>query len=59
MMAARQCAKDMKEWRALVHIYMIEIHIDAWFLFSFKPLSRGLVAYHLDAVGCRYIMRLG
>ena len=30
--AARQCAKDQKEWRALAHMYLNEFHaaIFAW-----------------------------
>ena len=38
--AARQCAKDRKEWGSLVHMKMIEIHsaIFAWFPSSFVPL---------------------
>ena len=46
--AARQCAKDRKEWRALVHMYKLnEFHaaIFAWLaLCSFGPPSRALVA---------------
>ena len=33
--AARQCAKDRKEWRTLLHMQLIEIH--AAILFSDRP----------------------
>ena len=36
--AARQCAKDRKEWTTLVHMWMIEFH-------------RASVAYHLKRGG--------
>ena len=42
--AARQCEKDRKEWRALLDMYK-------WFLCSFEPSSRALVAYHLERGG--------
>ena len=43
--AARQCAKDRKEWRALVHMQLNEFHVAifALSLCSFGPPSRALV----------------
>ena len=51
--AVGQCAKDRKEWRALVHVWMIEFHVAiiAWFLCSFDPPSRVLVTFHLERGG--------
>ena len=57
-----QCAKDVMEWRAFVHMLIIELHaaIFVWFLGSFGPLSRSMVAYIIwRGVGCRYMMRVG
>ena len=50
---ARQCANDRKEWRAPVHMWMIECDatIFAWFLCSFGPPSLSLVAYYLERGG--------
>ena len=47
--AARQCEKDRKEWRALVHMEMIECNmvIFCMDLCSFGPPSNALVDYHL------------
>ena len=44
--AASQCAKDQKEWRALVHMELNEFHAAIFFclaLCSFGPSSRALV----------------
>ena len=52
--AARQCAKDRKEWRALGHIWMIEFNsaIFAWpWMRSFGMPSRAPVDYHLERGG--------
>ena len=59
--AARQCAKDLKEWRALVHMYLNEFHgaIFCLPLCSFGPPSRALVVIIWRGVRCRYMMRLG
>ena len=56
--AARRCARDRNEWRALVRMQMIEFQaaIFAWFLCSFGPPSRALGA---RGVGCRFMMELG
>ena len=58
--AAQQCAKDRKEWRALVHMYLNEFHaaIFAWHC-SFGPPSRALVVIAWRGEGCHYMMRLG
>ena len=53
--AACQCAKDRKEWRALVHIHPANF---AWPCY-FGPTSRALVVITWRGVGCRYMMRLG
>ena len=47
------CAKDRKEWSALVQMQMIGFHasIIAWFLCSFRPPSRDLESYHLEREG--------
>ena len=41
-----RCAKDMKEWRSLVHVFMIEFHLSifAWFTCSFGLPFRSPVA---------------
>ena len=62
--AARQCAKDRKEWRALVHMEMIEFKVDIFTctcMRSFGPPSRHLLGYHQrgGGVGCGYMMRFG
>ena len=59
--AARQCAKDGKEWRALMHMEILDYDaaIVSWFLCAFRPPSRPLVAELLERVGMRYMMRLG
>ena len=51
--AVRQSAKNRKEWRALVHIKIIEflVEIYAWFLCCLGPPSRALVAYYLERGG--------
>ena len=51
--AVRQSAKDRKEWRALLHIKIIEflVEIYAWFLCCLGPPSRALVAYYLERGG--------
>ena len=60
--AARQSAKDRKEWRALVHTYVTERvsrgHI-CLALCCFGPPSRALVVITWRGEGCRYVMRLG
>ena len=52
--AARQCAKDRKEWRALVHMQLNEFHeaIFAWpcVLWTALPCSGG---YHMERRGMR------
>ena len=56
--AARQCAKDRKEWRALVHMYQGEA-ILAWpCVLTDGPPSRDLVVFTWRGLGCRYIMWL-
>ena len=70
--AARQCAKDRKEWRALAHMYLMEFHsaIFAWHcvlsehtaLGSWRflaPPSRAMVVITWRGERCRYMMRLG
>ena len=62
--ATRQRAKDRKECGAMVHTKMVEFHsvIFSWFLCSFGPPFRDLVAYQLDwgrMPPCRYMMQLG
>ena len=51
--AARQCAKDRKEWRALVHMKMSEFLMPPFCLAhrSFGPPSRALVDYPLERGG--------
>ena len=58
--AEEECAEDMKEWRAQVHIEMIGIKaaIFAWFMCSFGSISRALVAYFMEMSRCRYMLRL-
>ena len=48
--AARQFAKDRKEWRALVHMFLNEFHaaIFAWPFRTTLPCSGG---YHLERGG--------
>ena len=58
--AARQCAKDRKAWRALVHMYVTERVSRGHFclaLCSFGPPSRALVVITWRGEGCRYMMR--
>ena len=60
--AARQCAEDRKEWRALVQMQLNEFHVRGYFclaLCSFGPPSRALVVITWGGEGCRYMMRLG
>ena len=58
--AARQCGKDWKEWRALVHMQLNEFHAAIFARpCSFRPPSRSLVVITWGGVGCRYMMRLG
>ena len=56
--AARQCAKDLKACRALVHLQLNEFHaaIFAWHCF-FGPSSRALVVITWNGEGCRYMLR--
>ena len=57
--AARLCANDGKEWRALVHIYTIEFNtaIFAWpcFLSDRLPALWWIITWR--GVGCCYVMR--
>ena len=50
-------AENTKEWRALVHMKMIQFFCMA--LCSFGPPSKALVYYHWRVVRCRYMMLLG
>ena len=54
--AARQCAKDRKDWRALVHMSQNEFNAA---LCSFGPPSSSLVVITCSGERCRYMMRLG
>ena len=58
--AERQCAKD-KDWRALVHMAMLEFNaiIIAWpsVLSDRPPALWQIITWR--GVGCRYMMRLG
>ena len=57
-----QCAKDRKDWKALVHYYVTERVSRGHFcmaLCSFGPPSRVLVVITWREVGRRYTMRLG
>ena len=58
--ATRQCAKDRKEWRVLVHMQLNEFQaaIFTWHC-SFGLPSHALVVITWRGVGCRYMMRLG
>ena len=59
--AARQCAKDRNEWRALVH-YVTERVSRGHFCLaqcSFGPPSHALVVIAWRGEGCRYMMRWG
>ena len=59
MEAARQCAKERKEWRDLVHMYMIEFQ-EAILLGSFfGPPSRALGLITWRGAGFHYMMRFG
>ena len=60
--AVRKCAKDRKEWSALVHIYVTESVSHGHFflaLRSFGPPSFALVIITWKGEGCRCTMRLG
>ena len=60
--AARQGAKDEKEWRALAGTYVTERVSLGQFCLAlcfFGPLTRALVVITRRGVGCRYMMRLG
>ena len=59
--AARQCSKDRKEWRALVHMQLNEFHaaIFCLALCSFEQPSHALVVITWRGEGCRHMMRLG
>ena len=50
--ASRQCAKDRKEWRSLVHMYLNEFHVAIWlarvFFRTALPCSCG---YNLERDG--------
>ena len=54
--AARQCARDWKEWRALGMSFTRPICLA---LCSFGPPSRALVVITWRGVGCRNMMPLG
>ena len=64
--AERQCVKDLKEWRALVRMYMIAFHA-AIFARSGVLSDRAPVLWWLSPgfeqiegwVRCCYMMRLG
>ena len=61
--AARQCAKDRKEWRlespgTYVTKLVSRVHF-CLALCSFEPPSRAPVLVTWRGEGCRYIMRLG
>ena len=58
VVAARQCAKDRKEWRARVYTLLNKLHF-CMALYSFGPPSRALVVITWRGVGCRYLMRFG
>ena len=46
------CAKDRKEWRALVHMWMIEFNASIFVCLAFfGPPSHALVDYHLTRGG--------
>ena len=53
VVAARQCANGRKEWRALVHMQLVEFHSTDFlgFLCSFEPPSRTQVSYQLETGG--------
>ena len=54
--AARECAKDMKEWRALVQCNWTSLTRPFFLaLCSFGPSSRALVVLTWRGVGCRGI----
>ena len=59
--AARQCTKDMTEWRYLVHILMVStsrtFSIGSSVLSDRPPVLWWIIT--MRGVGCRYIMRLG
>ena len=60
--AARQCAKNRKERRALVHMYVTERVSRGHFclaLCSFGPATRALVVITWRGEGCSFMMRLG
>ena len=59
--AARQCAKERKEWRALcTHVTELVSRGNFCFsLCSFGQLCRALVVITWRGEGCRYMMRLG
>ena len=57
--AARQCPKDRKEWRALVHLTDCGSRRHFCLALSFGPPSRALVIITWRGEGCRYKMRLG
>ena len=61
--AARRCARDRNQWRALVRMQMIEFHaaIFAWFLCSF-PSDRPPVLWvliHLETGGMPFYDGIG
>ena len=59
--AARQCEKDLKEWRALVHMYVTMSFTRLFFLdpVFFRTALRALMVITWRGVGCRYMMQLG
>ena len=59
--AARQCAKDRKECKALVHVKTERVSRGHFCLAlcSFGPPSHALVVITWRGEGCRYMMRLG
>ena len=59
--AARQCAKDRKEWRSLVLRYTNWVSLGRFCLAlcSFWPPSHALVVITWRGEGCHYMMRLG
>ena len=55
--AARQCTKDRKKWRALVHMLLNEFHMAIFDKpCSFRPPSCDLVVITWRGEGCHYIM---
>ena len=58
--AARQCVKDRKEWRGLMHVQMIKFNAAIFArpcVLSDRPPALGWIVTW-RGVGCRYLMRL-